>query len=154
MIGRKWPGLMNQDSWCISLMAKRGYADYQQRRWHLDALLHFKTYYPNSTIQVSEHRCRPSASIHGNCVPCQWYPLGYQQDNAASPTARILKEWLEEHDSEFLVIPWPLNSSEKNPFEKQVLKESIFMWGDTFNVCLCGYPHLPKYRGYIWYGTG
>ncbi len=145
MIGRKWPGVTNQDSWCITSMAERGYADYQQRLWHLDALWgrhrwcysvgdvflgHFRPHYPDSTIpdscQVSEHHCRPGAPIHGNCVPCR-----------IAITSRImlpesLKEKFEEHDSTFMLMPWPPNSPDMIPIELG-----------------SGYPHIPTiYRNW------
>ena len=31
----------------------------------------------------------------------------FQQDNAPCPTAHIVREWFEEHDEVFTVLPWP-----------------------------------------------
>ncbi len=38
----------------------------------------------------------------------------YQQDNAPCHKARIVKEQFEEHDGEFLLMPWPPNSPDMN----------------------------------------
>ncbi|GAA6072330.1 hemicentin-2-like [Tachysurus ichikawai] len=79
--------------------------------------------FPKAQFLTSEHHCRPSASIHDNCV--------HQQNNASWHTARIVKEWAEEHDGGFLLMPWPPKSPDMNPIkdlwfhlEKQVLATS------------------------------
>ncbi|GBM86966.1 hypothetical protein AVEN_156714-1 [Araneus ventricosus] len=41
----------------------------------------------------------------------------YQQDNARSHTARSVCAWVEEHQNEFTVLPWPANSPDLNPIE-------------------------------------
>ena len=41
----------------------------------------------------------------------------FQQDNAPCHTAAIIKDWLEEHNQEFQVLPWPPNSPDLNPIE-------------------------------------
>ena len=40
-----------------------------------------------------------------------------QQDNAPYHKARIVQEWLQEHDSESSLLQWPVQSPELNPFE-------------------------------------
>ncbi|GBL92579.1 hypothetical protein AVEN_83887-1 [Araneus ventricosus] len=41
----------------------------------------------------------------------------YQQDNARCHTARSVCAWIEEHQDEFTVLPWPANSPDLNPIE-------------------------------------
>ena len=41
----------------------------------------------------------------------------FQQDNAPCHTAHIVREWFEEHDEVFMVLPWPPNSPDLNPIE-------------------------------------
>jgi predicted ATPase len=41
----------------------------------------------------------------------------YQQDNARRHTVRSARAWLEEHQDEFTVLPWPANSPTLNPIE-------------------------------------
>uniref|UniRef100_A0AAY5KPB9 Tc1-like transposase DDE domain-containing protein n=1 Tax=Esox lucius TaxID=8010 RepID=A0AAY5KPB9_ESOLU len=41
----------------------------------------------------------------------------FQQDNSPCHTAHIVREWFEEHDEEFKVLPWPPNSPDLNPIE-------------------------------------
>lgn len=38
----------------------------------------------------------------------------FQQDNAPCCIAKIVREWVEEHDEEFKVLPWLLNSPHLN----------------------------------------
>jgi transposase len=48
------------------------------------------------------------------------FPQGdgiYQQDNATFNTARSARAYLEEHQDEFTVLPWPANSPDLNPIE-------------------------------------
>ncbi|GFU57252.1 DDE_3 domain-containing protein [Trichonephila clavipes] len=41
----------------------------------------------------------------------------YQQDNAKCHTAGSVREWFEENQSKFTVLPWPANSPDLNPIE-------------------------------------
>ncbi|KAG5841041.1 hypothetical protein ANANG_G00195380 [Anguilla anguilla] len=41
----------------------------------------------------------------------------FQQGNAPCHTAKIVQEWFEEHDKEFMVLPWPPNSPDLSPIE-------------------------------------
>ena len=41
----------------------------------------------------------------------------FQQDNAPCHTAHLVREWFEEHDEVFMVLPWPTNSPDLNPIE-------------------------------------
>lgn len=124
MIGRKWPGLMNQDSWCIMTMAECGYADYQQSgAWMhccmqtqaggggvmLWPLLSWDTLDPIIPIAQSLTALR-----YLNIVVDQVHPFMatvllagdgcYQQDNVPYHTARIDKEWFKEHEGEFSLM--------------------------------------------------
>ena len=40
-----------------------------------------------------------------------------RQDNAPCHTAHIVREWFEELDEVFTVLPWPPNSPDLNPIE-------------------------------------
>ncbi|GFV08088.1 transposable element Tcb1 transposase [Trichonephila clavipes] len=41
----------------------------------------------------------------------------YQQDNAKCHTAGSVRAWFEEHQDEFIVLPWPTNSPNLNPID-------------------------------------
>ncbi|GBM93554.1 hypothetical protein AVEN_153783-1 [Araneus ventricosus] len=41
----------------------------------------------------------------------------YQLDNARCHTSRSVCAWFEEHQDEFIVLPWPANSPDLNPIE-------------------------------------
>ncbi|GFX14712.1 transposable element Tc1 transposase [Trichonephila clavipes] len=41
----------------------------------------------------------------------------FQQDNAPCHKAKIVLEWFQEHDAEFQLLSWPLNSPNLNPIE-------------------------------------
>ena len=41
----------------------------------------------------------------------------FQQDNVPCHTAHIVRDWFEEHDEVFTVLPWPPNSPDLNPIE-------------------------------------
>uniref|UniRef100_A0A8C4NKQ7 Tc1-like transposase DDE domain-containing protein n=1 Tax=Eptatretus burgeri TaxID=7764 RepID=A0A8C4NKQ7_EPTBU len=41
----------------------------------------------------------------------------FQQENAPCHTAHIVREWFEEHDEVFTVLPWPPNPPDLNPIE-------------------------------------
>ncbi len=67
----------------------------------------FRPHYPSSTIPDI---CQVSDQAHSFMATL--FPASdghYRQDNAPCHTARIQK-WLDEHDSEFLLMSWPLNS--------------------------------------------
>lgn len=42
----------------------------------------------------------------------------FQQDNAPCHTAKMVQEWLQEHDDMFTVLAWPRNSPDLNPIER------------------------------------
>ena len=41
----------------------------------------------------------------------------FQQDNAPCHTEHIVREWFEEHDEVFTVLPWPPIYPDLNPIE-------------------------------------
>ncbi len=67
---------------------------------------YFRPHYPNSTIleigQVSDQAHSFMATLFSSSDG------NYLLDNVPCHTVRIQK-WLEEHDSEFPLMPWPSN---------------------------------------------
>nr|KAF6369295.1 hypothetical protein mMyoMyo1_010662 [Myotis myotis] len=48
------------------------------------------------------------------------YPNGdgfFQQDNAPCHDARIVQEWVQEHEGDFTLLRWPPQSPDLNPIE-------------------------------------
>ncbi len=41
----------------------------------------------------------------------------FQQDNAPCHKAQIISDWFLEHDNEFILLKWPLQSPDINPIE-------------------------------------
>ncbi|GBM81412.1 hypothetical protein AVEN_250806-1 [Araneus ventricosus] len=41
----------------------------------------------------------------------------FQLDNATYHVSKIVRAWLEEHDEELQLLPWPQNSTDFNPCE-------------------------------------
>ncbi len=135
VIGRKWT---NQDCWCITSTAEHGYTDYRDydtwMRWCMDTGWRWRCYTVDDVLLGHLRLHYPKAQSltavrYLNIVADQVLPFmatvflagdgHYQQDNALCHNASIVKEQLEEHDSEFLLMPWPPNSPDMNhePFD-------------------------------------
>lgn len=84
----------------------------------------------------------------------------FQQDNVPRYTADSVREWFEEHDSEFSVLTWPPNSPDLNPMEqlwnvldKQVKStesppRSLEELRDLLLTCWCQIPQ-ETFRGLV-----
>ena len=64
-----------------------------------------------------------------------------QQDNAPYHKARIVQEWLHEHDIEFSLLQWPVQSPDLNPIEH--------LWGEMEQAIRSRDP-LPAYLTQLW----
>ncbi|XP_059424836.1 uncharacterized protein LOC132159341 [Carassius carassius] len=72
-----------------------------------------------------------------------------QNDIESSHTARIIKLWYEEHDGEFLSVPWPPHSPDMNPIEHLLfyLEKGVCPTSPPF----CNVQELEDWLLNIWY---
>lgn len=71
--------------------------------------IHVNVTLPHTTyLNIDAHQ------IHSSMAMVFLDGSGFQQDNEPCHTVGIVQEWFEEHDQEFKVLPWPLNSPDLN----------------------------------------